>query len=135
MIRRPPRSTLFPYTTLFRSYYPSRASYVTAGRCSQRRGCAAAGSSGEQLLHAPGDEHRHIDQHPWQGDAAARHQVARFPARRELRLVAPQPLEVIEVLAVAEDEVADPVPRGCERMGFEARQGRHAQIEWTLARL
>src|SRR2546428_1001622 len=22
MIRRPPRSTLFPYTTLFRSYYP-----------------------------------------------------------------------------------------------------------------
>src|SRR2546430_10272109 len=28
MIRRPPRSTLFPYTTLFRS----------AGRCSPRRG-------------------------------------------------------------------------------------------------
>src|SRR3712207_8239288 len=25
MIRRPPRSTLFPYTTLFRSLYPSRA--------------------------------------------------------------------------------------------------------------
>ena len=24
MIRRPPRSTLFPYTTLFRSGYPSR---------------------------------------------------------------------------------------------------------------
>src|SRR3712207_6857141 len=24
MIRRPPRSTLFPYTTLFRSYKPSR---------------------------------------------------------------------------------------------------------------
>src|SRR3712207_7491457 len=23
MIRRPPRSTLFPYTTLFRSFYPS----------------------------------------------------------------------------------------------------------------
>src|SRR3712207_7842400 len=23
MIRRPPRSTLFPYTTLFRSYYPT----------------------------------------------------------------------------------------------------------------
>src|SRR2546422_5015319 len=26
MIRRPPRSTLFPYTTLFRSYGPSTAS-------------------------------------------------------------------------------------------------------------
>src|SRR5256885_8222780 len=25
MIRRPPRSTLFPYTTLFRSYRPRRA--------------------------------------------------------------------------------------------------------------
>src|SRR3989442_1956976 len=24
MIRRPPRSTLFPYTTLFRSHYPHR---------------------------------------------------------------------------------------------------------------
>src|SRR5437588_8026779 len=36
MIRRPPRSTLFPYTTLFRS------------RSSPRRGCAAshAGSAG-----------------------------------------------------------------------------------------
>src|SRR5438876_8995196 len=26
MIRRPPRSTLFPYTTLFRSFRPSRVS-------------------------------------------------------------------------------------------------------------
>src|SRR5438270_5288604 len=30
MIRRPPRSTLFPYTTLFRSY-PSRESYQALG--------------------------------------------------------------------------------------------------------
>src|SRR2546425_10268695 len=29
MIRRPPRSTLFPYTTLFRSLYPRRP-YATA---------------------------------------------------------------------------------------------------------
>src|SRR2546426_4987833 len=27
MIRRPPRSTLFPYTTLFRSYFVSRKLY------------------------------------------------------------------------------------------------------------
>src|SRR2546426_5156412 len=27
MIRRPPRSTLFPYTTLFRSTFPSSSSY------------------------------------------------------------------------------------------------------------
>src|SRR5690349_23999256 len=35
MIRRPPRSTLFPYTTLFRSCSPS-------GRGSRTRGAAAA---------------------------------------------------------------------------------------------
>src|SRR5690349_24238242 len=33
MIRRPPRSTLFPYTTLFRSFFVSRGIQVTgAGR-------------------------------------------------------------------------------------------------------
>src|SRR2546427_7857920 len=30
MIRRPPRSTLFPYTTLFRSYVRGRAVVVTS---------------------------------------------------------------------------------------------------------
>src|SRR2546426_7678974 len=32
MIRRPPRSTLFPYTTLFRSEAPSRVTLVADGR-------------------------------------------------------------------------------------------------------
>src|SRR2546430_12740915 len=32
MIRRPPRSTLFPYTTLFRSFFPSPAGYRTVMR-------------------------------------------------------------------------------------------------------
>src|SRR3712207_8617313 len=32
MLRRPPRSTLFPYTTLFRSCLP-RAEYGARGRC------------------------------------------------------------------------------------------------------
>src|SRR3712207_7858447 len=31
MIRRPPRSTLFPYTTLFRSHLPQRAGPEHAG--------------------------------------------------------------------------------------------------------
>src|SRR2546425_8989232 len=30
MIRRPPRSTLFPHTTLFRSVYGSLAAFITA---------------------------------------------------------------------------------------------------------
>src|SRR3712207_8356033 len=36
MIRRPPRSTLFPYTTLFRSAV-RRAARALLGRCDQRR--------------------------------------------------------------------------------------------------
>src|SRR3712207_8986300 len=31
MIRRPPRSTLFPYTTLFRSHWPPRALEALGG--------------------------------------------------------------------------------------------------------
>src|SRR5436309_12516741 len=40
MMRRPPRSTLFPYTTLFRSYCNHKAtyfaSYLTGGDCVPR---------------------------------------------------------------------------------------------------
>src|SRR3712207_8470906 len=32
MIRRPPRSTLFPYTTLFRSEHPLRGAFALLGR-------------------------------------------------------------------------------------------------------
>src|SRR2546430_14988223 len=32
MIRRPPRSTLFPYTTLFRSWWPSRSRWTRQQR-------------------------------------------------------------------------------------------------------
>src|SRR3712207_7552089 len=61
MIRRPPRSTLFPYTTLFRSYRPWRCSgpsrsattstpTCSRGRCSGRprrsnRSCCRRGRS------------------------------------------------------------------------------------------
>src|SRR5438093_2686799 len=39
MIRRPPRSTLFPYTTLFRSVRtrPSRAPWPTSGAVSSKK--------------------------------------------------------------------------------------------------
>src|SRR2546429_4360586 len=43
MIRRPPRSTLFPYTTLFRSRWSAGLS-----RPSSRRGLAACGRLGSQ---------------------------------------------------------------------------------------
>src|SRR5437773_9327233 len=41
MIRRPPRSTLFPYTTLFRSHWPAHEQDFFAGR--------------PEVIHAPGD--------------------------------------------------------------------------------
>src|SRR6266540_3475965 len=46
MIRRPPRSTLFPYTTLFRSRgrHPRRNSYR---RCLATRGCPSHGGQGD----------------------------------------------------------------------------------------
>src|SRR2546421_4386066 len=37
MIRRPPRSTLFPYTTLFRSHWACAALSATSGRWRQGR--------------------------------------------------------------------------------------------------
>src|SRR5258707_1414014 len=36
MIRRPPRSTLFPYTTLFRSRLARRAARLDRGRCHRK---------------------------------------------------------------------------------------------------
>src|SRR5258708_27074573 len=38
MIRRPPRSTLFPYTTLFRSGFPTRTEAEYASASPLRRG-------------------------------------------------------------------------------------------------
>src|SRR3712207_6890051 len=46
MIRRPPRSTLFPYTTLFRSRprrVPARAPHAACHRGARRRGAPPGG--------------------------------------------------------------------------------------------
>src|SRR5690349_22122158 len=51
MIRRPPRSTLFPYTTLFRSYWAWRSARAALARSkpplSCARGCGAGAASSE----------------------------------------------------------------------------------------
>src|SRR3712207_7486216 len=62
MIRRPPRSTLFPYTTLFRS-----------GAC-RRRGVHGAGGEQRHSAHLPGDDRRGADaaRRPAAAGAAAR---------------------------------------------------------------
>src|SRR5258708_25957794 len=48
MIRRPPRSTLFPYTTLFRSCLPSRLGRLPPRRGARDRRCTQAGDSRAQ---------------------------------------------------------------------------------------
>src|SRR3712207_7488253 len=67
MIRRPPRSTLFPYTTLFRS--------LTAVRVAQRTSGEDSGDRRRPVGIGPGGERRH------------------GPARRLERGLVPQVLE------------------------------------------
>src|SRR5256885_7613093 len=55
MIRRPPRSTLFPYTTLFRSRAVSGVSGTVAGsRCLVCRHCSVHGARVTQGQHPKG---------------------------------------------------------------------------------
>src|SRR5258708_11733233 len=50
MIRRPPRSTLFPYTTLFRSLGYAAAAQDSARQGNGRCGKRAAGASGSHIV-------------------------------------------------------------------------------------
>src|SRR5258708_25952447 len=55
MIRRPPRSTLFPYTTLFRSYLRAFAQVAFCGDVSGARAAARALITQLFTFHAPDD--------------------------------------------------------------------------------
>src|SRR2546430_4717318 len=59
MIRRPPRSTLFPYTTLFRS---CRADRHSSGRGKRQRRGSGVVCRAERRLHA-GDGVRRSEEH------------------------------------------------------------------------
>src|SRR2546430_16505910 len=50
MIRRPPRSTLFPYTTLFRSVVPARVGGERGQRAAHELGGAVGVTAGAPLL-------------------------------------------------------------------------------------
>src|SRR2546427_4602240 len=58
MIRRPPRSTLFPYTTLFRSHLDVRRAPGDADRRAQRPQIGAAGRAGGEVQRDPRDVER-----------------------------------------------------------------------------
>src|SRR2546421_6846796 len=59
MIRRPPRSTLFPYTTLFRSHHPRMfvMASLTDGRGTWPVTFRITGPSGQVLMRLDGDAH------------------------------------------------------------------------------
>src|SRR3712207_8786459 len=61
MIRRPPRSTLFPYTTLFRSRIAICSSSRTGEDCvaarRSDRGAPASGAGGEMAMVQRSEEH------------------------------------------------------------------------------
>src|SRR3712207_7946445 len=69
MIRRPPRSTLFPYTTLFRSLQEPVTGRV---RAVFRDHVQRVDPGAEALRHPPaiGGEHRRVDDHVGERDLA-----------------------------------------------------------------
>src|SRR3712207_7418520 len=77
MIRRPPRSTLFPYTTLFRSRkpFPRNGSRACRGRLGRRMGAVAAA----RLRPGRGGGKR-------DGEQARRHALQQFRDRKSTRL-------------------------------------------------
>src|SRR5207253_5823292 len=71
LIRRPPRSTLFPYTTLFRSDLVGEIGRDHANRISQE--LADDVEHAERRHDRNGDRRQRIDRAPWRGTAFSRH--------------------------------------------------------------
>src|SRR5205823_12626681 len=66
MIRRPPRSTLFPYTTLFRSAMPESAQLwrPSATRSTSTPGCSSSRTSaGQRRDRRPKPSHSRSEEH------------------------------------------------------------------------
>src|SRR5260221_4741412 len=63
MIRRPPRSTLFPYTTLFRSSRePSSSSWNPSSRPTSNRARLATGRGGQPMRRCNGRSEEHTSE-------------------------------------------------------------------------
>src|SRR5256885_2856970 len=66
MIRRPPRSTLFPYTTLFRSIrYGSDSTYGTLGVRGRASGRPMGRTTTKRISHANRDRRHHFGSLPF----------------------------------------------------------------------
>src|SRR5256885_9784466 len=84
MIRRPPRSTLFPYTTLFRS---DRSGPLSVARTASSRQTARLGPEGDGLA-VPRADPRCREDHPIDDEGRAEHRAPQAPAadRKSTRL-------------------------------------------------
>src|SRR5438874_13804636 len=92
MIRRPPRSTLFPYTTLFRSGFITHRIEEDVAREGEAGGAvahAAVGSDGDHLAAAERADaaHQHVPRAVGGGREAAREAAHQRPERRPVELV------------------------------------------------
>src|SRR3712207_8933999 len=63
MIRRPPRSTLFPYTTLFRSHTNAVRQLRQAAQAVEQAFCSLRGFDGEVRPRGVADEQRVTGEH------------------------------------------------------------------------
>src|SRR5260370_22725667 len=115
MIRRPPRSTLFPYTTLFRSQALDGALERTEQAIAEGRGAIqdlrsepSAHSDLEHLLTAMGQE--------LEGSQYANHNSASFSVRIEGKREALSPILQDEVYRIARELL---------RNAFQHAQPRH----------
>ena len=60
MIRRPPRSTLFPYTTLFRSYKPEEMVGKKVAVVTNLKPCKLCGVESQGMILAAADDENNL---------------------------------------------------------------------------
>src|SRR2546430_3542392 len=90
MIRRPPRSTLFPYTTLFRSEDPAAGAHLLLYQVHRRRGGGggaghgpAAGGQAVPLVSAAGQNGRaHL-----LNSVTVQNRMAAFACKKKKRII------------------------------------------------
>src|SRR2546423_1208412 len=126
MIRRPPRSTLFPYTTLFRSKSQRVEYRIAAADINPYLALAAAIGSGLW-----GIEHRIEPDEPISGNAYDR----KLPAERQLPRTLSEAAERLAHSAAAQELFGTPfVEHFAASRQWEEREFRRAVTDWELAR-
>src|SRR5258708_20461975 len=108
MIRRPPRSTLFPYTTLFRS---ARARFRQRPRWSSRSSCWKSGRGPSQ---------------PEQAAVALEPPLGLAPPRADLRDAGPETVRMVHLPQVHEFVVENVVAHRVGRLHEPPIQGNRS---------